>query len=77
MHKSISNQTFVAVIAVIVVVVAGALWWVYRAPSAHAETPGPVGRPSAKGEDRGPTADDLKKIQEWKKTHPNAIMDNR
>jgi hypothetical protein len=74
-QKNVSTQTFVAAIAAAVVVVAGIMWWVYRSPTAQPESGQP--RKVAGPGDHGPTPDDLRKIQEWKKTHPNAITDNR
>jgi hypothetical protein len=75
-QKTVSSQTFVAVIAVAVVIVAGIMWWVYRAPSAPVTNPGkPISR-SAMMQQHGPTSDEAKLKAEWKKTHPDAVFDN-
>jgi hypothetical protein len=72
--KNINTKAFLAAIAAVVMIVAVAVVWVWRAPSVS------VGQPPSRAEVNAamkdshsqPTPDQMKQIQEWKKTHPGA-----
>ncbi len=76
MKQSVSPQVFFVVTAVMVVLVGVLVVWVWNRPSSVPEPPGPggsrVGKPNPMSEHGGPTPEQRKQIEEWKKTHPNA-----
>ncbi len=82
MKKDVSPSVFIGIVATIVVVVAAICVWVFRAPSAApaasgagATTAGAANRQRVDAEMKeahGPTQDQMKQIEEWKKSHPGA-----
>lgn len=73
MKQQISPKVLILVIAVGVLALAGVGYWVFRQPSITA-APGSANRPMTMEDRRagGPTAEDLKKRDEYNRQHPDA-----
>jgi hypothetical protein len=71
--KEINSQTFIAIVAAVVLIVAIALMWVWERPSVVLPGPQPTREQvnaAMWASLNGPTPEQLKQIQEWKKAHP-------
>ena len=74
MKQNINPSVVALIIGLVVVCVAVGAFWVWRAPSTSVENNMTKAEINAqmKASHSGPTADEQKQIQEWKKTHPGA-----
>jgi len=69
--QNVSTRVFISMIVVALVIAGVVMWQLYSAPSAPAAAAGT--RNAKQVHDPGiPTTDQMKQIQEWKKTHPGA-----
>lgn len=74
MKQNLSPAVFITVIAVFLVIAAGALVWVFGKPSASVASGADAGKKfDPRNEQRGPSEDQVKQIQEWKKNHPEGF----
>lgn len=75
MKQQISSGTFITIVTIVVLIVTMAGIRLWQAPSV--ENIKPVSREQVNAAMRqahsGPTAAQLREIQEWKKTHPGAF----
>lgn len=74
MKKQINSQTFIAIVAAVVLILAIALVWVWERPSVVLPGPEPTRaevNAAMKASHNGPTPEQRKQIQEWKRTHPD------
>ena len=72
MKQTVNAGAFVVIIGVVILVVAVAAMWVWRGPSATVDPNAKKGPPDLRNEQHGPGTDEVRQIQEWKKTHPDA-----
>jgi len=72
-NQNVSPKMFIGIVAAVVLIAVAVMWWVWRAPSAPVSHASPEEvRKAMATMQHGPNADELKQIQEWKKTHPGA-----
>jgi hypothetical protein len=71
-RQGLDPKLVVGIISVVVLILVGVFWeiWHSSAGSAAATGTGPV--KAAQMEHGAPSADQMKQIQEWKRTHPGA-----
>jgi hypothetical protein len=72
MKQNLSPTVIIGVIVAVVVVVGLIGFWVWRAPSVTAAPGVSQNAPPGPREGGGPTAEDLKKRDEYYRTHPDA-----
>jgi len=79
--QNISSGVFIAIVSTVVVIAAIVCVWVFKAPAAEVAPPdkggqtmvGAKGTAAMKEAHGGPTPDQQKQIEEWKKTHPGGF----
>jgi len=78
MKQNINSGVFIGIVSAVVVIAALVCVWVFRTPAAEVAPPdkgeqsmiGAKATAAMKEAHGGPTPEQLKQIQEWKKTHP-------
>jgi predicted negative regulator of RcsB-dependent stress response len=73
-RQGLDPKIVIAIISVVVLVLVVVFWEVWHSSAAGSatSTSGAAAAKPAKMEHGAPNADQMKQIQEWKKTHPNA-----